>query len=550
LIASKTLSIGADTYPRQPGVDALHYVFRLTLGDDSDEIAGEATVRVRLLSDGVDGLALDLTSVVEGKGMTVSAVSSDGRQVPFTHRADRLELSLPSPSEAGQEVSFTIAYHGVPADGLRMIANAHGERTIFSENWPNRARQWLPTIDHPSDKATGELIVVAPERYQVVANGLLIEEIDLGDGLRQTHWRQSVPIASWLYAIGVARFAVHHAGLVKSVPLQSWAFPQDRDPVYGVFEEASRRAMELFSERVGPYAFEKLANVQAAGIRGGTEHATAIFYGESDIVAYGPPLVVHEVAHQWFGNAVTVRDWDDIWLSEGFATYFALLYVEHFEGRDAFVEALESSRQAIVGLGNFTTESVYGFPPNEKIEDTPVVHRNLSDMSRVLNGLVYQKGAWTLHMLRDVVGTETFWRGIREYYHRYRNGNASTDELRRVMEEVSGRELDWFFHQWLHREGVPRLEGTWRYDRKRHLVEVALTQAQTEDVFRLPIDIGVVVPSESQSVGQRGEVRSERVDLEGRQATFSFPADAKPLGVVLDPGTWLLTDVRSFAEAP
>ena len=220
--------------------------------------------------------------------------------------------------------------------------------------------------------------------------------------MRRTHWKQSVPIASWLYALGVARFAVHHYDVVRGIPQQVWVFPQDREQGYAIFELTGRRAFEFFSDWIGPYSYEKLAHVQAAGIGGGTEHASAIFYGEKG-VAGGRAPVVHEVAHQWWGNAVTEKDWDDVWLSEGFATYFTHLYTEQFDGRDAFVRGLRGRRQTIVTA-------------QKAAPDQPVIHRNLSDMSRVLNRLVYQKAGWVLHMLRGTIGTEKFWTGIREYY--------------------------------------------------------------------------------------------------------------------------------------
>ena len=180
----------ADTYPRQPGVDALHYVFRLTLTDTTDEIAGRATVTVRFVADGVREVALDLTSAAAGKGMTVQSVTHQANQpLPFTHDNHRLRITLPAPSRAGQEFSFTVAYSGVPGDGLHIGPNIHGERAMFSDSWPNHARQWLPAIDHPYDKATGEFIVTAPIHYQVVSNGLLIEEIDLPNSQRRTHWK-------------------------------------------------------------------------------------------------------------------------------------------------------------------------------------------------------------------------------------------------------------------------------------------------------------------------------------------------------------------------
>ena len=516
-------SSSADTYPRQPGIDARHYVFRLALGDANDEIVGEATITARAMRPDVTELSLDLTSETGGKGMTVAAVTSGGQPLRYTHRGDRLTIDLPA-TKHGDEFAVTVQYRGVPGNGLRLIDNIHGERTAFSENWPNRARQWLPMIDHPYDKATGEFIVTAPAHYQVVANGVLIEEVDLPAGERRTHWRQSVPIASWLYALGMARFATHHYASVRGIPQQVWAFPQDRDTAYQVFEATGRRAFEYFSDAIGPYPYEKLAHVQAAGISGGTEHASAIFYGEKG-VASGRAPVVHEVAHQWWGNAVTEKDWDDVWLSEGFATYFTHLFAEHTSGREAFVAGLRNDITTIVEA-------------QLKAPDQPVIHRNISDMRGVLNRFVYQKGGWVLHMLRGVVGTEQFWSGIREYYRRYRDANASTDDFRLVMEQASGRELSWFFDQWLRRPGVARLSGSWRYDAAARIVTVELTQAGQP--YRLPLEIGL------RDAG--GGIRIERVELTGATSRFTIATGQEPAAVVLDPNTWTLMETPAFAR--
>jgi aminopeptidase N len=530
--------VEADTYPRQTGVDAVHYQFRLTLSDDSDAIAGEATITVKFLADRIGDIQLDLTSVAAGKGMRVASVRRGGAtDIPgpasdalvYTHEQNRLRLVLPAVSKAGQEFTFTVRYQGTPAAGLLHSQNIHGDRTIFANNWPNEIRNWLPMIDHPYDKASGEMIVTAPNHYQVVSNGVLLEEIDLPKAQRRTHWKQSVPIASWLYTLGVARFSAHHAGTAQGVPLQTWVFPQDRDAGLRLFEQLSRRAMSFFVTTIGPYPYEKLANIQATGFSGGTEYATAIFYGEKGVnTGRGP--VVHEIAHQWWGNSVTERDWDDVWLSEGFATYFTLLFTEHDEGRDAFVDALKRSRESII-----QTE--------QKMPNTPVIHRNLADMKQVLNGLVYQKGGWFLHMLRGEVGTENFWTAIREYYRRYRDANASTAELRAVFEQVHGKPLEAFFSQWLTRPGVPKIEGTWRYVPARKSIEVTLTQSQNADPFRLAVDIGIASTA--------GDLpRVERIELTGRTVTKSINVDAEPQSVTIDPRTWLLMEGGAFVKRP
>jgi aminopeptidase N len=519
----------ADTYPRQPGVDAQHYVFRLTLADDTDEIVGEATVTVRLTRDAVTEVFLDLASAAAGKGMTVSEVTSAGQPVTFVHENGRLRLTLASPSKVGDDVTFLVKYRGVPAAGLRIGPNKYKERTFFSSNWPDKARGWLPMIDHPSDKATGEFIVTSPAHYQVVANGLCVEETDLPGDLRRTHWRQSVPIASWLFNIGVARFTVHRPRPVDGVPMETWVFPQDRDVGLPAFEGPARQAIEFFSEHIAPYPYEKVGSVEAAGVNGGMEHASAVFYGEGSVTGRSVvSLVVHELAHSWFGDGVTERDWDDVWLSEGFATYLTLLFTEHVEGRDAFVAGLRQARETVMAT-------------EKKLPDAPIVHRNLADMRQVLSSLQYQKGAWVLHMLRGLVGTEAFWTGIRSYYARYHDANASTDDFRRVMEEVSGTPLSAFFTQWLTRPGEPAFQGTWRYDAAARQVEVELMQTQAAEPFRLPLEIGL-------SFGGAARMRIEKVEVTGRQHRFTFAADAEPTAVVLDPNLWALMQPPVFTK--
>jgi aminopeptidase N len=465
----------------------------------------------------------------DGKGMTVASVTCAGSPATFTHDGDRLRIALPGTPAADSELSCTTAYKGVPAGGLRILNNIHGERTAFSENWPNNARHWLPMIDHPSDKATGEFIVTAPAHYQVVANGLLLEETDLPGDVRRTHWKQSVPIASWLYAVGMARFSARQYATSKGVPQQVWVFPQDAETGQRIFDFTGRRAFDYFSEQIGPYAYEKLAHVQAAGLGGGTEHATVIFYGEKGVASGNAP-VVHEVAHQWWGNAVTERDWDDVWLSEGFATYFTLLYTEQFEGREAFVRGLRSSRERILQL-------------EKKTPDTPIIHRNLADMRRVLNQFVYQKGGWTLHMLRYAMGTERFWDGIREYYRLYQNKNASTADLRAVMERHAGKDLSWLFSQWLTRSGVPALTGSWTYDAAAKQIVVEIAQAQTGDAYRLPLEIGITGAAPAVP-------RVERIELTEREGRFTIAADTSPADVVLDPNTWVLMEPPVFSRRP
>jgi aminopeptidase N len=279
--------------------------------------------------------------------------------------------------------------------------------------------------------------------------------------------------------------------------------------------------MEFFSSHIGPFPYEKLADVQVTQMGGGMEHASAIFYGERSVTnrpAFS--LVAHEISHQWFGDSVTERDWDDAWLSEGFATYFAALATEFYDGRDAFAASMRRARTGILALEKRT--------PN-----VPVIHDNLPEIQsgRAPVGIVYQKGGWTLHMLRGVIGTEKFWAGIREYYSRYRDANASTDDLRRVMEEAAGADLNWFFRQWLYRAGSPTVEGGWKYNAAAKKVEVELAQTQPGESFRLPLELAVA-----------GKL--EHIEMTAKTQHFEFAAEHEPASVELDPNVWVLMDAK------
>jgi aminopeptidase N len=207
-----------------------------------------------------------------------------------------------------------------------------------------------------------------------------------------------------------------------------------------------------------------------------------------------------------------------------------LLYTEYAGGRDAFVDGLRRSRNAVLRL-------------EQSMPNTPVVHVNLDESTTAPNNrLVYEKGAWTLHMLRGLIGTDPFWRGIRLYYQRHVNGVASTADLRRTMEEVSGQDLRWFFAQWLTRSGVPQVSGNWQYDAAARQVVLTVRQTQTADPFRFALGVGVSAAS-----GSSPAIR--QVLVTERESTFRIAAEAEPASVVLDPSVWLLADFGSFQRA-
>jgi len=527
--------MGADTaldeYPRRIGIDVENYRFELTLSDETDEIVGRVTVSIRFRTNGVATLPLDLSNVDgEGRGMRVSSVVIAGAQVGYTHEEDLLTVRLAEPGRAGHRIDVTIAYRGSPATGLRIGPNKYGDRTFFSDNWPNRARNWLPTIDHVYEKAMNEFVVTAPSHYQVVSNGLLIEESDLGDGSRLTHWKQSVPISPWLYVLGVARFAVQNVDEFQGKPIQTWVYAQDRDAGFYDFAVPTKQALEFYDEYVGPFAYEKLANVTSPATGGGMEAASAIMYGENSVTGERSVrwrnVIIHEIAHQWFGNAVTEADWDDVWLSEGFATYFTLLFREHAYGRDDFVDGLKGAAERV-------------FTQYEQDPGYRIVHDNLEDMSRVTSGATYQKGAWVLHMLRKRMGDEAFWAGIQAYYTTHMNGSATTDDFRAAMERASDSDLEAFFQQWLYQGGNPRLEGWWRYDPTARAISIEINQRQTAvGPFDFPLEVGIYMGESERPTS----IHSVQVTDTFHRFVIAVPGE--PKDVRLDPDTWALFEAE------
>jgi aminopeptidase N len=306
---------------------------------------------------------------------------------------------------------------------------------------------------------------------------------------------------------------------IDGVPVQSWVYPEDRGPGFKDLGQAPP-ILRFFEENLGPYPYEKLANVQSATRYGGMENAAAIFYSEK-AVADGKddtPLLAHEIAHQWFGNTVTEADWPHLWLSEGFATYLTGLYLEHAQGSQRLAKYMQGAREAVVQF-------------HEQNPRTPLVDTTFADPNELLTTNPYRKGAWVLHMLRHEVGTDTFWDGLRAYYDRYRNQNASTADFRRVMEDVSGRDLKWFFDQWTRRPGHPVIEATWRHDAAAEACVVTMRQTQDAPPFRVPVQIA----------SSDGDATTT-VTLRDREHTARMECAQAPSGLTLDPNTRLLAE--------
>ena len=505
-----------------PGVDVQRYEFRVALSYVADRIEGQAHVEFRVASDTTTALPLDLVSVrPDGIGMTVAGVTLDGAPARFSHRNDRLTVAL-GRTMRGTEHRVSVTYTGVPADGLIIGVNRHGSRTFFADHWPNRARNWLPVVDHPSDKALVAWAVTAPATYQVVANGRLVEETDLDEGFRLTRWATDRPIATKIAVIGVAQFAVEHRRPVVAagvpVEVETWAYPEDRAAGFADFASADS-ALVVLADLLGPFPYEKLANVQSTTRFGGMENAGAIFYDENGVTGTGAnaSTVVHEVAHQWFGDLVSETDWPHLWLSEGFATYLTHVYAERARGPEALRAGLARDRARVVAFAQSD--------PQRMLVDT-----TFTDPLELLNAYSYQRGSWTLHLLRRTLGDDAFFAGLRLYLARHADANADTDDLQAALEEASGQNLAAFFAQWTRRPGLPRVDAAWSVARGETVVK--LRQSGVPYVLSLAVE----------AVDASGNTARVVADVAGNETVVRFPFAAT--AVALDPDVDALADLR------
>lgn len=522
-------------------IDVQHYDVELSLREDVPWILGNATLTVQIeATASLSELRLDFT------GLHVDLVTVDGVEVGFKQADGSLLIDLdPSAISAGT-VELGIAYRGTPDDGLILRGNVRGAPSAFVDNWPNRTRFWLPSVDHPSDKATIRYRVHAPARWQVVANGSQIGEATatpegaLGGALGRRSWvyETTVPISPYNMVVGATDFTVVPVGLaacgeapasVRSdgcIEVTAWLYPEDSAQAAISFGRAAQM-VDHFTSLVGPYPFEKLANVQSATRFGGMENASAIFYSERALSTPNSMegTVSHEIAHQWFGDAVTEADWSHLWLSEGFATYFGAQFFEAVDGVGNFRERMQGNARRYL-----TSEDVH----------KPVISEE-ANLFSLLNRNNYQKGGWVLHMLRARIGDEAFFRGIRRYYARHLHQAVLTHEFQQVMEEVSRENLESFFQQWLHEPGHPviSIDMSWDAERSEATVSIEQTQHASWPTFELRAEL---------EFGMEAGPTRRSVRISERSSTFRFQLPEAPRSVAFDPDGWILHSIDGDAD--
>ena len=463
----------------------INYNVSLTFNDRLTEIASaRAEITILSLKDSLSQIDLDFGE------LAVDSVTVNNQSALYQRATGLLNVKLPGVTRQGTTLVVVVSYHGKPKDGLILTNDKGGKPSAVGDNWPDRVHHWIPCLDHPAAKATVTFSITAPADDQVVANGKLVGVENASKTTRTWTYTESVPIPPYCMIIAVGDFAQLAASNSEVTPLSYYVPQPDKTYAMQGFAPANP-SLKFFSQTIAPYPYEKLALIIGATRFGGMENSSAIVFPSSlfeprsgasvsSVFNIREDMVrveAHEIAHQWFGDSVTESTWSDLWLSEGFATYFAGLFIQRHEGEAAFQQYMQTQ-----------AEQYFSF---EKTTRTPIHDTETEDLFKLLNANNYQKGAWVLHMLRSELGDEKFFRGIRIYYEAHKNSTADTEDLRAAFEKASGRDLKEFFARWIYGAGHPRYELSWAWNSKGKKLKLVLVQLQVEPSFpnALPIDI-------------------------------------------------------------
>lgn len=493
---------------------------------------GRCTTTLAPLQEGLTRLELDCVE------LTVDNVEDgDGRRLPFDHDGARLTVRFPRPQPKGKPLQVAVSYHGTPRAGLYFTgpSKAYPKKAVqvWTQGQDEDSRYWFPCFDYPNEKATSETLVTVPESWTVVANGALLAVThDKKLRVKTWHHKMDVPHVSYLISLACGEFAKLE-DTWRGKPVQYFVKKGQ--------EGAARRAfartpdmLEHFSKTFGvDYPYPKYSQVVVEDfIFGGMENITAttlidrVLMDPRAALDYEPEdLISHELAHQWFGDLVTCQDWSHAWLNEGFASYAEVVYREHWKGDE------EAARHRLDQLQTYFDR--------DAVVRRPIVTKDYALPMQLFDAHIYDKGGLVLHMLRKYIGEAAFWEAVKRYLERHAGGTVKTPDLAAAVEEVTGKNPEWFFDQWVYGAGFPELEVKYAYDDDSRVAAVTVEQKQKVEgatgLFRLPTTLRF-----------QGKARTVDREVEVAQArqTFTFHLDEKPEFVRLDPGAHLVAKVN------
>jgi aminopeptidase N len=536
--------------PDRPA-DVKHVKLVITLDFERETVSGTVSATFSTLYEEVKSVTFDAID------LQVERVTLDGgKELSFSNDGKKLTVTLDRPYQHGEEFTVAVEYHAKPRTGLHFIKPAPEDPTRPAQAWtfgqPRYHSYWFPCHDAPNDRATTEIIVTVPAHFQTVANGNLISVTDHG-ATKTHHWRHEIPHAAYLISLVVSDFAVVEDSY-NGKAVNYYVRPERKDDAR-YYMGKTPEMMRFFAEYTGvEYPYDKYAQTVVEVYTGAMEHTTATTHSfmllmderaamDFDLV----PVVAHELAHQWFGDLVTCRDWPNGWLNEGFATYFEELWSGHDVGTDYF-------KQSMLDLKN-------GYLEEDGYYRRPIVyHVYHNDGFELFDGHMYNKGAWVLHMLRHQLGDETFRRAVKAYLERYREREVITADLERTFEEATGRSLAQFFQQWVYQGGYPAFEVNYSWDGEHAMARLKVKQTQQVDdltpCFITPVDLAFTVPGSDEAAKDEHTTETRTIAMrimsgeDGQvEQSFYVPLEREPVMARFDPEGWLLKTLK-FERSP
>ncbi len=515
-------------WPRDRVVDVLHMKIDLKLDIPGKTVRGTVTHTVAPLNDGTRWVEFDAID------MTISGVSVARKAADFDYDGKKLRIDIGDGRKRGQEVAVAVTWEAQPRIGMYFIAPDEGYPDkpvqVWTQCQDEDTRYWLPCFDHPSEKFTSELIVQVPGTWFALSNGRLLQDKVNRDGTRTFHWHQDRPHSTYLLTLAageLARIDATTAGLAIDY------FVEEKDVEDATRVFANTPAMVALFEKLfaAKYPWSKYSQVVVRDfVFGGMKNTSAttmteniLFDRKASRDFTSDPLISHELAHQWFGDLLTCRDWAHGWLNEGFATYLEMLWDEHHHGVDHYRQGVVENTDLYVG---------------ERYR-RPIVTNTFNEPIDLFDRHLYEKGSLVLNTLRGVLGDDQFFRSLQRYVRENQERSVITQDLADAINAETGRNLDWFFDQWVYKPGHPNLKVSWNWDESNRLATVTVKQTQkTEDgtpIYRIPVTIDF----------RKGRARptSFRVEITEAEHTFVFPLNAKPDLCRFDPYGWVLKEL-------
>jgi aminopeptidase N len=523
------LPAGTSHAERARAYDLQHQIVHVRFDWTRHAVVGSTTIRLAALDKPLTAVALDAV------GMTILKVSApSGGKLRFDYDGSTLSVRLPGTLLAGARTSFTVDYESVrPKKGAYFIDRRH---VLWTQGETEDNRYWVPTYDYPNDKTTWEFYIRTAKNEKALSNGRLVgAPRAVGDEL-EWHWVLDQPNSTYLMTAVTGDYVVLQDKW-RATPVGYWTYADSVDATWRGMGKTPRM-IDLFSARTGvDYPFAKYDQVNAPDyIFGGMENVTATTQSDDDILhpaseethfnAEG--LVSHELGHQWYGDYLTTRDWANVWLNEGFATFMEQVWAE--QGRSAAQGAVER-----VDAHKATIDA-------DRAARRPLVYDRwvTNPLELFFSGHIYPKGASVLQMMRHQLGDSLFWRAMNRYTTRHAKGNVVSDDLRRAFEEVTGRDFKPFFAKWVHGAGLPVFQVSYGYDAGAHAITLEAREVQTRDsltgFFDPDVDVEILTDN--------GPVRGV-VAVRNGVGRASIPVSSEPRSIRWDKGDWLL-DVADF----